>query len=695
MSLTWRDAVVAPFITSFLSANCFAESADVQSDDSQTYRLVVTAQKVEQDAQDVPVSLSIFTQEDLEKRNINRTYDLISQTPNLNMIKAGNPSDASFMSLRGITPTMEGSQTVLFLIDGVPYSTFDSDILDAERVEILRGPQGTLYGKNASSGVINVITQDPKYYREGSISLGLGNYGRKKSTIISNDAINDEWAYRTALQYELNDGYFERNSDGADDIDNVENFNGRFKLRWQPYDTNWDVISTFQAMRTRNGNNSFAAVSDIEMDSHAVYSDVDGYNNVDVYSGVINATYTGNSFDFKSVTGFISDRKKSEQDLDFTSTSAWILDMDTEQNRFTQELRLSSKKNQDLNWLGGLYFESDSVDNLIHTEYQNYGITNDINSDTKSLNYALFGNLSYAINQKWEFITGLRVEHQRIEFGYTNAYNYGSATSENYNASYTKLLPKIGLNYSPTDEIMFYLSISEGYKSGGFNMLTPSGLSPKYDPEYTMNYELGMKSSWLDRTLMLDASLFWIDWKDQQVEQQAYPNSYTENAANTVSRGIEAQLDWAVSEDFRIYLSGGFNDAKFTDYVGKTYDSSGNVVSQTDYSGNRPTNAPRYTYSLGADYQFFSHYFVNIGYNVIGDMYFDVDNTTKQSSFSLLNLNTGYTSERYDVSLWVKNLLDEEYITRSFSMTDLNGSTVWYGRSGDPMTMGIDFKVKW
>lgn len=684
MSSRWKKIPPVSLVAVFISASCYAEEAENQVFEIEP--IVVTAQKVEQGSQDVPVSLSVFSEKELEKRNISDTYDLVNKTPNLSMIKSGNPSDASFLSLRGITPTMEGSQTVLFLVDGVPYLTFDTDIFDAERVEVLRGPQGTLYGKNASSGVINVITNAPEFRKEGSVGLGVGNYGELKTTLISNDAINNELAYRAAFQFDKNDGYFTRSTDGNDELDDVNNLNGRVKLRWSPLDSRWDMITTIQGQKQRNGNNSFASLSQIKSDSHKVYSDTDGYNDVDVYTGSVRVSRQGNNVDFTSTTAYTYENKDSEQDLDFTPLPEYqtVLDVISKQKRFTQEFRFNSKQDQALRWLTGIYFENEDSINDIDYYYMGYPM-GDSYSDMESLNYAVFGNVSYLISDQWEFVSGLRYDRSELDFDYASG-----AMSAQYTNSYTKLLPKVGVNYYAGENVMVYTSVSEGYKSGSFNPLVPSGVAPAYDPEYTMNYELGMKSQWLDGRLTVNGALFWIDWKDQQVEQQQYPYSYTDNAGKTVSRGVELDVSWMATSDLKLFANGGYNDAHFDDYNVSRYDGSGNYVGDYDYSDKSPANTPGYTYTLGADYTFMNNYFVNFDYSVIGKMYFDNENTESQSDFGVFNVRAGYADSRYEASLWAKNLFDEEYVTRAFVMNDN-----WYGRSGDPMTMGVDFKVKW
>ncbi|OAN11337.1 hypothetical protein A3K86_20520 [Photobacterium jeanii] len=672
-------------------------SISAENNNDQLETIVITAEKITAESQKTPLSVSVLSDYDVERAGIENTFDVVKRTPNVSMIKAGNPSDASFLSMRGITPTMEGSQSVLFLIDGAMYQTFDTELLDVERIEVLRGPQGTLYGRNASSGVISIHTKDPDLFTEGSAGLTYGNYNQLKGNIISGGAIgsSDEWAYRTALQYAKNDGYFTRDYDNKDDVNKVKDFNGRVKVRWMPIDQPWDIIATVDAQNRRNGNMSFASLDQIKKDSHKVYSNFEGETKADIYTGSIRATYAADNFDVTSITVYTEEDKADNQDLDFTPADVQELFIDSNFSRVTQELRLSSNQDSALRWVGGLYFFDETAKNDIDMKVKAFGMFNTTKTESKVSNYAVFGNINYQFAEKWEAIAGLRFDYQKVKFDYSDKSNMGIPNSEGSDeANFNEWLPKVGLNYYATNDVMMYASIARGYKSGGFNMLTPANLSPKFDPEYTINYELGMKSEWFDNRVRFNSSVFWIDWKDQQVEQQLYPKSFTQNAGSTVSKGIEFELSWLIQPGLTAWANGGYNDASFNDFVSKAYDNSGNVIGKNDYTGNRPANAPKYTYSLGIDYNFLENYFVYADYNVTGDFYFDNANTTKQDAYGILNLRGGYTSANLDLILWAKNALDEEYLTRAFPMGD-GANKKWYGRSGDPMTLGATVNLKW
>jgi len=561
-------------------------------------------------------------------------------------------------------------------------------------VEVLRGPQGTLYGRNASAGVINVVTNKPEFISEGRAGVTFGDYNHMSSNLISGGAAGDSnvWAYRTALEFTKSDGYFTQKSTGKEDVDEVQNFNGTVKLRRAPVNSDWDITTTLAMTQIRNGNTSFNSLANIEADNHTVNSDMVGHSDADLYSAMVQASYDGDNIDFQSLTSYGYEDKDEYNDLDFGDSDyyAMTLRIKNKQLKLAQEFRWSAKEDERLRWLGGLYFQQENYDSNIKMPGSVYMPGNDswfnwndhFDAKTETRSTAAFGNLSYDLTEKMVLLAGLRVDYEHIDYSYVgSSVNYGDSDFDK-SSSYTQLQPKIGANYHAYDDLMYYASISRGYKSGGYYINAPKEEYSKYDPEFTMNYEIGMKSEWLDNTLLFNTSVYWIDWTDQQVEVEVYPYAYVENAASTVSRGIEAELNWYPAYGLQFFVNGAYTDAYYKDYT-----SGGE-----DFSGNTPSNAPEYTYSFGVNYSFMDNYFIYADYNATGESYFDAENTQKQDAYGLVNLRLGYDNGGLDATLWVKNLFDEEYLTRAIYYSD---SKTWYGRSGDPRTFGVTLNYKW
>ncbi|KOY62858.1 ligand-gated channel [Photorhabdus heterorhabditis] len=660
--------------------------------------IVVTAEKVSADQQKTAIGMTVLSDFDVERKGIENFYEVVSEVPNLYMIKAGNPSDAGFISLRGVTPGMEGEQSVGFFTDGVYSHSFDTELLDIERIEVLRGPQATLYGRNTEAGVINIITKDPDPVTERKLGFSYGSYNRLQTTAILGGGIDEygDWSYRTALRYLNSDGYFKRDYDNKKNINNVNDFNGRFKLRWQPSDGPWDIITTFDAQNRRNGNASFAPIDKIKRGTKSIDSDYAGKSDANIYKGSIKAVYQWDRMDLTSISAYTSEDKKDYQDLDFTRKSLSKLLIDRKQDYFSQELRLNSKNTGPFNWLVGMYYFNQ--DDKLDIDYRMLPVGYQIkNTNVKTNNYALFGNTSYYLMDNVELVAGLRYDYEKKDLKFRKTENFSGITRENLtdNLSFDAWLPKAGVNYYATDNAMLYASIARGYKSGGFNSLAPKD-QRRFDAEYTTNYEIGLKSEWLDKTVRWNTALFWIDFTDQQVEKQFYPESVTQNAGKSISRGLESEISWRVIKGLTLSANAGFNDAHFTEFKDNIYDKKGSkIVGVTDYKDKRPANTPNYTYGVGVDYSFLDGYFIRADYNVAGKVYFDNANTEKQSNYGLLNLRAGYETPTYDITLWAKNLLNKTYVTRAFPMDNpMTGENGWYGRAGEPLTFGATFNVK-
>jgi iron complex outermembrane receptor protein len=313
-----------------------------------------------------------------------------------------------------------------------------------------------------------------------------------------------------------------------------------------------------------------------------------------------------------------------------------------------------------------------------------------IDSDTDVEGYAFFGQGSYRFFDKLKLTLGLRYDHEDKHFKsrqYTtpDLSMYGMQPSEvDTDAGWNEWLPKFSIDYTWRAGLMTYASVARGYKSGGFNSLAPAE-DMSYGPEYTTNFEVGLKSAWLQKRLILNLALFHIDWTDQQIEQQAYPEAITKNAGKSTSQGFELEMAALPLQGLQLSLGFGYVDASFDDYTDDVLDSTtGAKIGTVDYAGKKIPNVPEYTYNLAAQYRNPQGFFARASLNGVGPFYYDAANTEQESAYEIVNAKIGWEWEHLQVYLWGKNLLDAEYATRAFEM-----SGTWYGRAGDPPTYGI------
>lgn len=663
------------------TAGLYADESERVPDEPVAMEIItVTANKTEENPQDIPLSISTLGEVDITDRSIEQTADVFQRMPNMHLTQMGPVGTTeNIVSIRGISSFMSGGSVFGFFVDDVYYPSSNINLLDVERIEVLRGPQGTLYGKNTEAGVINIITREPENDWGGNVSLSYGSYNTLKADFSTSGAlVEDTLLLRLAGRFENSDGYFTNTVNNDDQINESENYDGRVALLFRPterltadlkvnlqhYDGNYAEFTTFDQ------------VQDGDLD---ISVNDPGTSETDIANGSLKLAYDMENVRLTSITTASDNDATFANDVDFTAYDYMELESGTDKKLYTEELRLNSHTTSPLKWTVGAYtFTSEEGLSILY-EMKPYGVLLEEYGDTDSTGVALFGQADYTI-ARFVFTAGLRYEYEEKDFDYEwkggDLVGYTSCTGtaeENFDA----VLPKFAVTYNLTDTFRPYASVSRGFKSGGFNLSAEPGKA--YDSEYTWNYEVGIKSELLDNRLLLNAALFYIDWKDLQVEQPSYPDYIVDNAAEATSKGVEVEVTARPARGLEIYGSVGFVDASFDEYT----------LDGVDYSGRDVPNSPSSTYSLGATFRFLQHWMVNAEINGTGKIYYEADNEKSQDSYQIVDLKTGYESETFDVYFWAQNLFDEAYATRAFEM-----SGEWWARSGDPLTVGMTLRYR-
>ncbi len=691
---------VLPFLFSVLA--CFfwvasvmaavepqGEDAAQLNDANASYLLpavVVTAGKMETDVQKTPASISVLTADEIESRQIEKTRDIFNAAPNMFFIKAGPDAHTgdSFAAVRGITSFMSGSPMIGFYVDDMYMPGYEIPLFDLEKVEVLRGPQGTLYGRNSEGGVISIFTKKPGNELKTKVTESYGSYNTSTTNLTSSGPlIEDRLSFNLAAQYENSDGYF-KNSTGSDTVDSYDSWSGRGSIYFTPNDE-FNVSFTFDGQTYDGHYSEFNTISNVYSNPHEVSVNWAGRASKDSCGNTLRAEWTPGDMKLLSITGFRHTYSNGDQDMDFTTSDLTRYYIRTDNDLFTQEFRLQST-NEDarFKWLTGVFLFHESEDlrykYLMGQDHPTLAGEYDVkDGESKTDGVAVFGQGTYSLGPV-DVILGLRYDYESKTFDYDHYATAGmGGTDESGDAdnAYGVWLPKAAVNWHVTDNVMPYASISRGFRSGGFNLSYSTGES--YDPEFTLNYEAGVKTSWLENSLTVNLAAFYIQWDDVQVMQPNYPDFVISNAGEAVSKGLELEASWRPLAGLELFANGAYTDARFTDYS----DDDG------DYEGKRVPNVPRYTYSGGATYRFWDNFMISADYTCIGSMEFDQSNSYGQSHYSLVNAKIGYESEDVEVYLWAKNLLDETYLTRAFLM---DGE--WYGRAGDPRSVGVTASVK-
>jgi iron complex outermembrane receptor protein len=677
--------------------------------------LVVTAEKRLEDAQKVPISLTVLSSEKIAEAGIKGIHDVVRRVPNLFMPQWGNRG-IGWVFVRGIG-AVNNDPAISFNVDGVNYMDsriFDSPLFDIERVEVLRGPQGTLYGKNSLGGVINIVTKKPDNELHYGAEMTVGRYERFESmAYVRAPLVRDKLYLGASLSYGQMGGYA-KNEYLDSEADSQENMNGRLHLRWTPQD-NVDISAMIDMERIDDGAYPLQTIESSFKSPRVVERDFADYDQREAFGSSLRASVDFEKFNLTGLVAFRQYDNRTENDQDFTFMDLLRARDDVEDRQFSGELRFSSLPDSGpLKWLGGLYCYSRDRDETLRQFYSQMAamalqigftpFTDTSAFDLSTKGYAAFGQATYTFFDKLGLTLGLRYESEENRMDFVNRNSLGGQTVRMSGERRDNvLLPKAQADYQWTDSVMTYASVARGYRSGGFNTGVIN-MDPDYfdfQPEYSWNYEIGFKTSFLEDRLMVNGAAFHIDLRDQQVSQiftdPMSGANYTviRNAGKAKSSGFELEVAALLGAGFQIDASYGFMNTKFKSYK----DNAG-----LDYGGNRPPATPRYTYSLGLQHSLrlldsFDGFKENdslswvnrLEVQGIGNFYWDEANAMKQGGYNIFNLRTSLKTENVTATLWVNNLFDKHF--DAVRMTHpLAGRMPGYTSAvqvGAPLTMGV------
>jgi len=631
------------FIYQGFILNVFAHS---QYADKSLEEITVTAQKSKENLQDVPISVTVLDTESIADMNIGSIHDVAPYTPNFLLFSPGGFGILS-PSIRGMFSNPETiSTSVGMYVDGVPVlNTIGYDLIleDIERIEILKGPQGTLYGKNAEAGVINVITRKPERTPAAKVSTEFGSDNKRQySANLSTPVLKDQLFIGLSGRFYEKDGFLENIYFNKTENDRENRF-GKIYLNYTPTDRLDISLISLKLERDDGGISLNAVTAD---DSRQTRSNAEAYCQLETLSHSLKISYDFNEFNFESVTSYKEEKDKRLTDMDFTSATYNHGGFDSTYENLTQELRLNWKKEK-FNLLSGLYVDKGDY-NIVHSS--NYGnglIWTKQNADDFSL--GIFSHITYLINDKLSLSGGLRFDKDTRELS-------EDAKHIDLDNSYSEISPKIAVEYKITPDVMTYATIAKGYKSGGFYMFAPEGLY-KYDKETLWNYEMGVKSALLNNSLLFNMSVYYMDISDMQVHTAISDRQgYISNAASASSQGAELEMQYKLTPEIRLFMSAGYNATKFDkfrDYKG-------------DYEDNYSPFAPAYNYSVGGQYRSHAGYFARLDLTGYGKMYLDKANEYEKSAYSLVNGKIGYETEHFDIYLYGKNIFDVKYDDKGY-----------------------------
>jgi iron complex outermembrane recepter protein len=682
-----------------------AQTADADEIDE----VVVTARKRNESFTDVPVTVSVFTSEDITAAGIEKPGDFIARVPNMTLVETQNAGNA-FVVVRGISQARNSEPSVAVLVDGVLETNpaeFNQELFDIEQIEVLKGPQGALYGRNAIGGAIIIRTRDPGDEFEGRVKLGVGNESSKRVQAGISGPIGDgSLKYRASLSYYDTDGYIPSTFLGGN-ADPVEDFSGRVRLSFAPTETfSGDLRLSASKLETRgfyfviprddeaNPFSTFTTPPDANNVTSPIQVNNAGIDDRDLFTGALRMNFEMGGGTLTSVSAYNTTEEIITGDAyDFrprdTSIFNVLLGTDLNQSQFldlksySQELRFTSSDEGRVRWIAGAYYvHTDrfiSTGNMVDTgngvfpvyEEPRFGGNNPsatFLADSQDNNaWAVFADVTFELSDKFELDTAIRYDEDKRENTTETPTAFlpdpAAFEGEVRTNTWSETQPKITLRYKPNEDVTFFGGWSRGFRSGGFNQTGVgavadangiAGVNDLFEAEVADTWEVGFKGQFLDNRISTGVSVFQTKSTNGYFFVFLAANS-TQNLGNLDAdyQGAEFEISGKVTDNFELFASYGFTDSEITD------------MEDPSVIGNEAPLVSEDTWNLGAQWRqpvgSALHLALRADYRHTGETWWEPYNVTSRDPIDIVDLRLGIEGEKWAVTAWSTNLTDEEY----------------------------------
>ncbi len=703
------------------------ETEDTEEEVFKLPTQTVTAQKREEVLQKVPIAVASIDSTKTEELQIDSINEIGRISPNFKSYDDGGGLYPMIAS-RGIF-TIDEIPVVGIYVDSVPlFNTisFPTLLTDIERIEVLRGPQGTLYGRNTLGGAINVITKQPSNQTKGYASFGYGNLNQIEARVgIETPLIEDQLFVRLSGGANLRDGYVENTILQTDDLLEYAEYLGSLRLSYLPSD---NLSLSLNSSLARREINDYALVGGRETTTevltglrddspYQVAYNVQGVINTLVSNSALKIDYKTDTFSINSISSLqFTDNTTDPRDFDFSLADiATREDYARELMTLSEEIRLSSEWNQ-LRWLAGVFVYSYNLQsgfNYINGKDNaflvpdpesaaQYPYTQTDETTLGQTGLSIFGNADYMIIDGLRVIGGIRFEveesHANVvqsftkdgkDFLYPNLGVFPREFEET--VSFNALSPKAGLSYQVTDDIMLFGNVARGYRPGGINPFTSDADAAKYDPEYSLNYEVGVKSMFMQDRAKVNLTGFYISYADQQLYTVIDPATFSvgrENLGNSISYGAELETEWALIDGLSAIINLGYLDTEITDF--KVISRFGDEINNAE---NKQAYSPLFNCNVGLTYAMSLTDGIAlrtaVDYHLQTEMFFDPENVISQDAYGLLNAQVVISTGIVNLTIWGQNLTDEVYFSYGYGLSGI----AYFASYGLPRTFGSKLTV--
>lgn len=649
--------------------------------------ITINASKDSRKLKEIPTSVSILPTNAIELNEINTLNNAVGLIPNFVMPDYGSKL-TSPIYIRGVGSRVNAPSIGLY-VDNVPYfekASFDFDFFDIQRIEVLRGPQGTLYGRNSMGGLIDITTLSPMTYQGNHANMGVGNFGTYKLNVAHYAKPSNKFAYSLSGNILHQDG-FHTNSFNGNKVDSLNSYGLRNKLIFNISD-NFSIENIASIENSKQGGYPYAVLG-----NKINYNQVSGYDRV-LISDALKIKYSTKNWDLTNVVSYQNLDDKQKIDQDFSADSLYFVIQNQLQHTVSNEFIIQSKKTGRYQWLMGVFGFIQLADwDVIVDTYKPTKVWTEKKYGSNTSGHAIFHQSTLKIYDHWTLTGGIRYDSERSVLKYNYQGLRNNIPDAKIDTLYPALidesvLPKIALSYQ-LNNTNIYASFATGYKPGGYNTTFELPEHLTFKNETSINYELGVKTSMLENYLFADAAVFYSQIRNQQISRTVPSGrgTYLDNSGLSENKGYELSLRNNAIGGFEGMIAYGYTHSKILEYK---------LNANVNYNNKFTPYIPRHTFALQlaqtidiANNLLFDKMRISMLFTENGETYWNLTNTQKQDAYGILNGKVSFFKDNIQIDFWAKNITNTQY--NAFLFEALGKTFV---QAGKPLHAGINVSVK-
>ena len=654
--------------------------------DNQLGEVIVTAERRETDIQRTPVAVTVLDARQLREYRVWSFSDMTALAPSLQTVEHGGSTSSLFINIRGVMG-LHSQTAVATYVDGVyQFESFSVPLTfnNIERIEVLRGPQGTLYGRNAFGGVINIITKKPSNKTEGYAEVGLGNYAQQRySGSFSTPIVANKLFLGVSGTFNQHSGIYTNTVTNAA-FDRPQSLSGALNLRYL-LSPSWTLEFNGRFERNADKGSYPWVTSDSALfaSPYVVGRNGENLERRDNLNASVVARYRGRTVNVDAISAVLDYKKFFPQgfDGDYSAAPISTVFSDDHVRTYTQEVRVSSNtnENQRFNWtLGTFLWTAPDGTKLTTIARSTSAVTG---STFTNGGAALFGQATYQLTNRLTATAGLRYDHETRKLGQERRTILANETVTvtnpytNFETSFGAVTPKFSVQYQASVGSFVYAQYARGFRAGGLNVFAPNVADIPYGPEYSDNYEVGVKNTLFNNRLRLNLTAFYLQQRNQQINIIENGFFLIRNTGSLNNLGTEIEVMAQPAKGLQVQWNASTSNAEYASLTAYVQGQN------RDLTGNKALFNPAFASFLAVQYRYPVRenlsVFVRGEQRYSGAYYLNFDNVIRQSPFTVYNARAGVTFRNTELAVWGRNLFDAQYRTWATGVFLLSQPRQW------------------